>query len=67
MEIITALSAPEELKADPARPSLILRRAGSMSLWELAKTCGSTEELIQQANNLQGSPEPGKMLLIPVP
>ena len=67
LEIITALSAPEELKADPARPSLILRRAGSMSLWELAKTCGSTEELIQQANNLQGSPEPGKMLLIPVP
>lgn len=51
---------------DPNRPSLILRKAGQEDLWTLAKRCGSTEEAIRRANNLEGAIEPGRLLLIPV-
>lgn len=54
----------QEPKAD--RPSVILRRAGEESLWELAKSAGSTVQAIQKANNLQQEPEENQMLLIPV-
>lgn len=48
------------------RPSLILRRSGGLDLWELAKHCGSTRGAIMEANGLEGEPEEGQMLLIPV-
>ena len=47
-------------------PSLILRRTGRRSLWEIAKECGSTVEAIRQANRLDGDPTGDRMLLIPV-
>lgn len=64
--MVTALELGEAVAPDPGRPSLILRRAGEESLWEIAKASGSTVEAIRQANHLQDAPEVGQMLLIPV-
>lgn len=47
-------------------PSLVLCRAGEQDLWTLAKAHGSTVEAIRAANQLEGAPEKGRMLLIPV-
>lgn len=66
MPMVTGLETGELTEADPNRPSLILRRAGNNSLWELAKSCGSTVEAIRNANQMQEEPAPGQMLLIPV-
>lgn len=65
--MVTGLDYGEEKQQDPNRPSLILRRAGDDSLWEIAKQTGATMEAIQAANGLEGEPEPTKMLLIPIP
>lgn len=65
-ETVTGLVVGEPIEKDPARPSLILRRAGQEGLWEIAKQNGSTVEAISAANGLQGEPDPDKMLLIPV-
>lgn len=64
--MVTGLELGELTPADPSRPSMILRRAGKDSLWELAKKTGSTPERIQSINRLEGEPDPGQMLLIPV-
>lgn len=64
--MLTGLEIGEEAELDPERPSLILRRSGEWSLWELAKHCGSTVEAIQKANHLTEEPAPYQMLLIPV-
>lgn len=48
------------------RPSLILRRPGDHTLWEIAKEYGSTETAIRQANGLSEEPAPDRILLIPV-
>lgn len=66
MPMVTGLTVGEPVEKDPGRPSLILRKAGQESLWDIAKKCGSTVAAIQQANHLQGDPDPDKMLLIPV-
>lgn len=63
---VAGLQLGEIQEPDPARPSLILRRAGNGRLWDMAKATGSTMEAIRQANRLDGEPEPGRMLLIPV-
>ena len=47
-------------------PSLILRRMGEESLWQIAKASGSTRAAICKANGLESEPLPGQMLLIPV-
>lgn len=66
MPMVTGLELGELQEPDPARPSVILRRAGKPGLWELAKACGSRVEAIRQANALEGEPEEGRLLLIPV-
>ena len=58
------LGDPVVLVAD--RPSLILRRPNSASLWELAKMSGSTVSAIQKTNGLDTEPPDGQMRLIPV-
>lgn len=66
INMVTELQ-PGEPKALPEnRPSLILRRAGRGDLWELARAHGSRVSLIRSANGLEGEPEDGQMLLIPV-
>lgn len=64
--MVTGLELGELREPDPGRPSLILRRAGDQSLWDLAKASGATVEDIQKANSLQTEPEADQMLLIPV-
>ncbi len=65
---ITMVTALEQTEAapDPQRPSLILRRAGGETLWDLAKKSGSTVAAIRSANKLQEEPKSGQILLIPV-
>ena len=64
--MITGLTLGEPTKPDPDRPSMILRRSGGKSLWDLAKASGSAVEDIMQINQLQGEPEEDRLLLIPV-
>ncbi len=66
LPMVTCVNLGEEIKPDPGRPSLILRRTGSDSLWDIAKACGSTVDAIRKANGIQEEPEPGRLLLIPV-
>lgn len=65
--IITRVTLGQQKTLDPNRPSLILRRAGNSSLWDIAKASGSTMEAIQRVNGLSGEPGADQMLLIPVP
>lgn len=64
--VITGMELGDPLPRDSKRPTLILQRMGSDTLWELAKCCGSTVEAICQTNNLDREPEESRMLLIPV-
>ena len=64
--MVTGVELGQQKKPDPARPSLILRRAGGSSLWDLAKGAGSTMDAIRRANGLVGEPSPEQLLLIPV-
>lgn len=66
ISIVTGLELGEAESPDPGRPSLILRRAGEGSLWEIAKKTGSTVTAIQKANGLSGEPLDDRLLLIPV-
>lgn len=66
MPMITALQLGELTQPNPGRPSLILRRVGEGSLWDLAKGTGSTVSAIRSANGLTGEPLDDRLLLIPV-
>jgi len=63
---ITALELGQPIPPDPDKPSLILRRAGADSLWQIAKKCASTVEDIRTANGLTEEPDPEMLLVIPV-
>lgn len=65
--MVTGLELGEVRQPDANRPSLILRRAGTDSLWEIAKSTGSTVQAIQTANRLTQEPNSEQVLLIPVP
>lgn len=64
--MVTGLELGEACQPDPDRPSLILRRAGTDSLWDIAKSAGSTVQAIQTANGLDQEPNSEQVLLIPV-
>lgn len=66
LSMISGMQIGEAIEPDPGRPSMILRRTGSDTLWDLAKYYGSTVEAIQKANDLEGEPAEAQMLLIPV-
>ena len=66
LPMVTGLEVGEQQEPDPARPSLILRRAGDRRLWDIAKSAGSTMEAIRQANGLESEPSENQLLLIPV-
>lgn len=66
ISMVTELERLPEQETQSQRPSLILRRAGGESLWEIAKKTGSTVAAIRAANKLSEEPKPGQMLLIPV-
>ena len=64
--MVTGVSLGQPRNPDPHRPSLVLKRPGSATLWELAKASGSTVEAICQANHLSGDPIEDRLLLIPI-
>ena len=64
--MLTALYVGEETMVDADRPSVVLCKADTASLWELAKRFGSTIEAIRLANNLEQNPEQNQLLLIPI-
>ena len=64
--VISDIQLGEAITPDPNRPSLILRRLGEDSLWQLAKKVGSTMESIKKANNIQQEPPDDQFLLIPL-
>ena len=63
---VSSIELGETRKPDANRPSLILRRKGSDSLWSIAKANATTVDAIRKANKLQEEPASGQMLLIPV-
>ena len=67
LEMVTGMELGAGAKPDPQRPSLILRRVADEDLWKIAKEHGSTVDAIRDANRLEGEPESGRILLIPVP
>ena len=64
--MIESLELGELQKPDENRPSLILRRVGKDSLWEIAKSCGSSVEDIRLCNGIASDPTEESILLIPV-
>lgn len=64
--MISGLEVGEQRQEDPSRPSMILRRMGDESLWELAKNYGSTVDAIRKANSIEDTAHNGQILLIPV-
>ena len=61
---VSAMELEEDDAAEETeRPSLIVIRLGTDSLWSIAKKYGSTCELIESAN--PGTVNPGDLLLIP--
>lgn len=66
LSMIAQLELGDVKEPDLDRPSLILRKPGNASLWELAKYAGSTVEAIQKANKLQQEPSEDQMLIIPI-
>ena len=66
VEMVTGLEIGEAAPPAPDRPSLILRRVGDESLWDMAKLYGSTEDAIRKANGLTDEPVAGQILIIPV-
>ena len=66
VEMVTGLELGEITPPAADRPSLILRRIGEESLWDMAKYYGSTEDAIRSANGLTDEPIPGQILIIPV-
>lgn len=66
VEMVTGLELGEMVPPASDRPSLILRRVGEETLWDMAKLYGSTEDAIRKANGLTEDPVPGQILIIPV-
>lgn len=64
--MIAGLELGDLTEPDPNRPSVILRKAGNESLWDIAKRCGSTVSAISAANGLQSQPDNNQILLIPI-
>ena len=64
--MVTALTVGEQTRPDPNRPSLVLRKPGTDSLWDIAKATGSTVEDIMTANGITDEPDPQTIILIPI-
>jgi len=65
-EMVYELNVGEQQEGNPDRPSIIIMRCKDQVLWDIAKESGSTVDAIREVNHLDGDPEPGQLLLIPV-
>lgn len=61
------LQEPDDSNPEAALPSIVLRQMeGDESLWDMAKSCGTTRAVILSSNDLETEGEcRGRMLLIP--
>lgn len=66
MQMLTGAELGDQERTVEDRPSLILRRAGEESLWEIAKSTGSTVAAIRKFNGIEEEPSSNQMLLIPL-
>lgn len=66
LRMITQLRTGKKREKEKNRPSLILQRSVGESLWEIARKNMTTVAAIREANQLEGDPQPGQILLIPV-
>lgn len=66
MMTLTGMEIGEEIGHESNRPSLILCRSDGKSVWQLAKSFGSTVDAIRQINDIQEEPVGNRMLLIPL-
>ncbi len=64
--MVTGMELGEQTEAKSDRPSLILRRVGNSSLWDIAKAYCTTVETIREANGITDEPSDDQVLLIPV-
>ncbi len=63
--MIKAISLSERSEQGE-KPSLILKKAGCQSLWDIAKSCSSSVAAIKEMNQLTGEPDRNQMLIIPI-
>ena len=66
LQMVTGLELGEIVDLPLERPSVILRKAGRDSLWDIAKKTGSSVDAIMKANHLQTEADSKQVLLIPV-
>lgn len=64
--MMTGMEYGETISSNAERPGLILRRIGNHTLWDIAKSAGSTVDSIVEVNQLRGEPNENQMLLIPI-
>ncbi len=64
--MVAALELGPLQEPEGDRPSLIIRRAGNNTLWEIAKSAGSTEKAIREINQIEDEIASDQMLLIPI-
>lgn len=67
IRVVSGCALGEARKTEGARPSIVLRKPEPReTLWDIAKSCGTTKQRIMLANELSGEEIPEhKMLLIP--
>lgn len=66
LSMISDIEVGQKIQADEARPSMILRRAGQDTLWQIAKNYGSTVDAIRTTNGIDDISSEQQMLLIPI-
>lgn len=66
MPMITDLTVSDLKISNDQKPTLIIKKCGDKTLWDHAKSCGSTVESIRNANNLLQEAAMDQMLLIPI-
>ena len=66
IDVVSGLTLGDVRQRKQDAPSLIVRRMGQDSLWDIAKEVGSTVDAIEKVNKLTAEPSPQQMLLIPV-
>lgn len=64
--MVTGITVKEPLERRDDRPSMILRRAGEDTLWDIAKANATTVDKIMEANALTQEPQQGSWILIPL-
>lgn len=67
ISMVKSLRQGDPIQPNPDRPSLIITRCAGQSLWQMAKSSGTTVEAICRANGLEGECQPDQLLMIPIP